>query len=60
MSIIINIMSTMFFKLLTEKFISKVLVDALGALSKKTTNKLDNKIIDNVAEALDVRNKNVD
>lgn len=41
-------------KMLTERFLSKMIVYALGQLSKSTENDLDDKITKAVAEALGV------
>lgn len=44
----------MLMKLATERFISKVVVHGARELAKSTTNDLDNKIADALAEALSV------
>ena len=41
-------------KLLTEKFLGKVIVYILDALADSTANKVDDKIVSAVAEALGV------
>lgn len=41
-------------KLLTETLLAKVVVYVLDELAKSTTNKLDDKVVEAVAEALGV------
>lgn len=41
-------------KLITEKFLSKLVIEALKAWSKQTENKYDDKVVDAMAEALGV------
>jgi len=45
----------LFSKLLTEAFLGRALVYSLDAMASKTTNNLDNKIVDAVADALGVK-----
>lgn len=42
-------------KLLTEAFLGRAIVYSLDAMASKTTNTLDNKIVDAVADALGVK-----
>lgn len=42
------------YKLLTERVISKLIVYSMVEVAKKTTNNLDNKIVESVAKALNV------
>lgn len=39
-------------RLITEKFLSKLVVESLRAWSKQTENSYDNKVIEAMAEAL--------
>lgn len=41
-------------KLLTEKFLSKLLVHSLRAWAQQTENSYDDKVVEAMAEALDV------
>jgi len=42
-------------KLITEKFFSKVIVQALDYLAKSSANQLDDKMVAAMAEALDIK-----
>jgi len=42
-------------KLVTEKFFSKVIVQALDYLAKSSANQLDDKMVAAMAEALDIK-----
>jgi hypothetical protein len=52
--LLVKIAGQMLLKLVTETFASKVIVYTVNEVSKKTTNKLDDKIVGAVAEALGV------
>lgn len=41
-------------RLLTEKFLSKLLIQALRAWARQTANSYDDKVVEAMAEALDV------
>ena len=53
-NLMISILNKMLISLLTETFVSKLLVHCLTQIAKSTTNELDNKIVKSVADALGV------
>ena len=53
-NLIIKALLAIVTKLITEKLLSKIVVYCLDYLAKRTTNKLDDKIVASVAEALGV------
>ena len=53
-NIIIKALIAIVTKLITEKFFSRIIVYSLNYAAKKTTNKLDDKIVISVADALGV------
>lgn len=55
MNILVKIIAELGMKLLREALVSKVAVYTLYELSKNTANKLDDKIVGAVAEALSVK-----
>ena len=42
-------------KLLTETFVSRMVVHSLRAAAKKTTNTVDDQMVQNVADALGIK-----
>lgn len=53
--IAIKILFSLGAKFLTESFVSRIVVHALQAASAKTTNKVDDKMVQDVADALGVK-----
>jgi hypothetical protein len=53
--IAIKIIMALFMKLMTESFLAKFLVYCLQSVSKSTNNKLDDKMVVAIAEALAVK-----
>jgi len=49
-----KLFASLLVKLFTESFVSKLLVYALAAIAKSTSNMLDDKIVQAVADALGV------
>ena len=45
---------SMFIRLITEKFLSKLLIESLKAWSKQTENKFDDKVVEAMQQALGV------
>lgn len=52
--ILLKIMVSLGTRLLTEAFLGKVIVHSLRALSAKTVNKFDDKLVMDLSEALGV------
>jgi hypothetical protein len=53
----VKLAGSLLLKLVSETFAAKVLTYTLHEVSKKTSNKLDDKIVGAVAEALNVKVK---
>ena len=54
-----KILISMLEKLITEQFMSKMLVYALGAWAKHSANTWDDKVVDAIASALEVPRDNL-
>jgi hypothetical protein len=54
-NLLIKVALSILVKLATEKVASEVGVNILNSLATKTTNKLDDKIVKTVADALNVK-----
>lgn len=52
--ILAKIMVALTMRLLTDKFLSAMIVHSLHALAEKTENQLDNKLVNDLAAALNV------